>query len=580
MPRYQGQSGSPGIAIGPVFVYHSQQVTISEHSADDPISEWRHLQHALQQAHTQLIALEERARKIAGEEEAVIFAAHRLFLADEELLATLRTMVLREHRNAKAAVYKAFEQYAEALSNLEDEYFRSRAQDVRDVAHRVLRCLQGSEKEEKAGEIVEPIIVVAEDLTPSDTIQFDRDKILAIVTSRGGPTSHAVILARAMGIPAVVSVPLELSDIRNGTLAIVNGNSGLFNVGPTLHELEIARKEKELIDSRYQFVLSQATLPAVTKDGSFHPEIVANIGGLEDAKSAIDFGAEGVGLFRTEFLYLQRNNVPTLAEQVRAYQDVLKVMGNRPVVVRTLDIGGDKEFPYLGTQKEPNPFLGWRGIRTIRERPDILEQQFIALLTAVAQTSTSGTGSDLRIMLPMVSSLAEVARAREIFEEAQTCVRAQGLPLPDKIQFGIMVEVPAAALLADRFAPLVDFFSIGTNDLTQYTLAVDRTNERVSVLASPYHPAVLHLIDKTIRAAHTAGKWVGLCGELAGDPLAVPLLLGLHLDEFSMAPSFIPIIKDIIRQWSLPAAEAVAQQCLQFSLAADVIEYLKQQQPH
>lgn len=580
MPRYQGQSGSPGIAIGPVFVYRSQHVTVSEHSADDPISEWRHLQYALQQAHTQLIALEERARKIAGEEEAVIFAAHRLFLSDEELLTTLRTMVLRERRNAKAAVYKAFEQYAEALSNLEDEYFRSRAQDVRDVAHRVLRCLQVSEKEEKTGEIVEPIIVVAEDLTPSDTIQFDRDKILAIVTSHGGPTSHAVILARAMGIPAVVSVPLELHDIRNGTLAIVNGNSGLFNVGPTLHELEIARKEKELIDSHYHFVLNQATLPAVTKDGSFCPEIVANIGSVEDAKSAIDFGAEGVGLFRTEFLYLQRNNVPTLAEQVRVYQDVLRVMGSRPVVVRTLDIGGDKEFPYLGTQKEPNPFLGWRGIRTIRERPDILEQQFIALLAAVAQTSTSGTVSDLRIMLPMVSSLAEVARAREIFEEAQACVRAQGLPLPDKIQFGIMVEVPAAALLADRFAPLVDFFSIGTNDLTQYTLAVDRTNERVSLLASPYHPAVLHLIDKTIRAAHTAGKWVGLCGELAGDPLAVPLLLGLHLDEFSMAPSFIPVIKDIIRQWSLPAAEAVAQQCLQFSLAADVIEYLKQQQPH
>ncbi|WP_448336259.1 putative PEP-binding protein, partial [Bellilinea sp.] len=249
------------------------------------------------------------------------------------------------------------------------------------------------------------------------------------------------------------------------------------------------------------------------------------------------------------------------------------------VVVRTLDVGGDKEVSYLGMEKEANPFLGWRAIRMIRERPDVLENQFSALLLAAGQVTAEGIPCDLRIMLPMVSSVAEVERAREIYEEAWAALQAEGKPLPEKVQFGIMVEVPSAALLADHFAPLVDFFSIGTNDLTQYTLAVDRTNERVSVLASPYHPAVLRLIEMTIGAAHAHGKWVGLCGELAGDPLAVPLLVGLHLDEFSMAPSSIPTIKDLIRRWTLPACEEVARQCLQFSLAADVIEYLKSQTP-
>ena len=579
MPRYQGLSASPGIAIGPALVYHTQKVAFTEDRVDDPRIEWRLLEQAIRKAHTQLTALEQRARKIAGEEEAAIFEAHRLFLDDEELLEKLRTLVLEERLNAKAAVHHAFEQYAEALLALEEEYFQARAQDLRDVAQRVMRCLEGDGEEERLEDSAEPIILVAEDLTPSDTIRFDREQILGIVTARGGPTSHTAILARAMGVPAVVSAPFELSDIRSGTLAILNGNSGMFNVGPTLHELEVARREKEEWDFRRRAELSQAEQPAITRDGAFRAEVVANIGNVEDAEQAIHFGAEGVGLFRTEFLYLQRSSMPLLSDQVRAYRRVLEVMVERPVVVRTLDIGGDKEVSYLGTEKEPNPFLGWRAIRMIRERPDVLENQFSALLQAAGQVTAEGLGCDLRIMLPMVSSVAEVERAREIYEEARAALQAEGKPLPEQVQFGIMVEVPSAALLADHFARLVDFFSIGTNDLTQYTLAVDRTNERVSVLASPYHPAVLRLIEMTIRAAHAHGKWVGLCGELAGDPLAVPLLVGLHLDEFSMAPSSIPTIKDLIRRWTLPACEEVARQCLQFSLAADVIEYLKSQTP-
>jgi phosphoenolpyruvate-protein phosphotransferase len=579
MPRYQGLPASPGIAIGPALIYRTEKVAFTEERVDDPRIEWRLLEQAIRKAHTQLTALEERARKVAGEEEAAIFEAHRLFLDDEELLEKLRALVLEERLNAKAAVHHAFEQYAEALLALEEEYFQARAQDLRDVAQRVMRCLEGDGEEERLENSAEPIILVAEDLTPSDTIRFDREQILGIVTARGGPTSHTAILARAMGVPAVVSAPFDLNDIRSGTLAILNGSSGTFNVGPTLHELEVARKEKEEWDARRRAELSQAEQPAITKDGAFRAEVVANIGSVEDAEQAIRFAAEGVGLFRTEFLYLQRSSMPSLADQVRAYRRVFEVMGERPVVVRTLDIGGDKEVPYLGTEKEPNPFLGWRAIRMIRERPDVLENQFSALLLAAGHVTAEGIPCDLRIMLPMVSSVAEVERAREIYEEAWAALQAEGKPLPEKVQFGIMVEVPSAALLADHFARLVDFFSIGTNDLTQYTLAVDRTNERVSVLASPYHPAVLRLIEMTIGAAHAHGKWVGLCGELAGDPLAVPLLVGLHLDEFSMAPSSIPTIKDLIRRWTLPACEEVARQCLQFSLAADVIEYLKSQTP-
>ncbi len=579
MPRYQGLPASPGIAVGPALIYRPRKVTFADYRVEDPQQEWHLLMEAVDKARTQLRALETRARQVAGADEAAIFEAHRLFLDDEELLTRLRELVWEEHWNAKAAVHHVFEQFAQALLSLEEEYFQARAQDLRDVAERVMKCLEGDEDLLGGGELNEPIILVAEDLTPSDTIRFDREKILGIVTVRGGPTSHSAILARAMGVPAIVSVAMDLADIRNETLCILNGNTGVFNVGPTLHELELARREKEQWELQRRLELGQASQPAVPCDGTHPIEVAANIGSVEEAELAVRFGADGVGLLRTEFLYLQRTSMPTLAEQVRIYSRIFQTLGSRPVVVRTLDVGGDKEVPYLGTGREPNPFLGWRGIRMIRERPDILEEQFTALLQAAGEVMAAGIAMELRIMLPMVSSVAEVERARELFAQARAGLLRRGKPVPERVQFGIMIEVPSAALLADRFAPLVDFFSIGTNDLTQYTLAVDRTNERVSVLASPYHPAVLRLIEMTIQAAHAHGRWVGVCGELAGDPPAVPLLLGMGLDEFSMAPSSIPTIKDLIRRWSLAASREVAQQALQFSLAADVIDFLKAQTP-
>lgn len=353
----------------------------------------------------------------------------------------------------------------------------------------------------------------------------------------------------------------------------MDGATGDVILGPTLAELNLAKERQGEWQKQRARLLSTASRPAITRDGHA-VEVVANIGSAADARTALENGAEGVGLFRTEFLYLDRDSLPTESEQTETYRQAFQVIGPRPIVVRTLDIGGDKAVSYLSLTAEPNPFLGWRAIRMIRERPDVLEQQLRALLAAGGQTQ-----ADLRIMLPMVSSVGEVARAREIFDEAQAQLIVEGRPLPPTIQFGIMVEVPSAAVQADHFAQMVDFFSIGTNDLPQYTLAVDRTNERVAALASPYHPAVLRLIQMTIEAAHRHGKWVGLCGELGGDVIAAPLLLGLGLDEFSMAASAIPAVKEAIRQWTMEGACDVARHALSLSSAVDVIDYLKAQSP-
>lgn len=570
MRRFQGLPASNGIAIGPAWIYHPQVIEVVEKKINNPEEEWLRYQNALAVTKTQLQALEEKAKNEIGDEEAAIFQAHQEFLSDVELINSVKQAIFDQKVNAESAVNKEFNKYADLLSNLEDAYLRARAQDIKDVCDRLVRVLQGK-GQDTGGSLPQPVIIVADDLTPSDTVQFEKNKILGLCIAKGGPTSHTAILARSLGIPAVVSAPFRLDDVENEILTILDGNEGTVDFGPTLNELNLAKTRKADYEKTRNEQISLSSQPAVTKDGH-QVEVVANIGGIEDARNAMEMGAEGVGLFRTEFLYLDRTDLIALDDQVTIYNGVFKILNGKPIVVRTLDIGGDKSLSYLSLQAEQNPFLGWRGIRMVRERPDILENQFRALLMA-------SPGADLRIMLPMVSGVGEVERSREIFDSVRADLVKNKVPISDRLQFGIMIEVPSAALLSPHLAKLVDFFSIGTNDLTQYTIAVDRTNERVAVLASPYNPAVLKLINMTIEAAHAEGKWVGLCGELAGDVPAVPLLLGMGLDEFSMAPGNIPPVKEAIRKWSMENARKVAKEALEMRHSTDVLAYLKEQKP-
>lgn len=572
LQRHQGLPASGGVAIGPAWVYRPEALQIERRRIDDPEQEWRRLELALAQARQQLDDLETRARDAVGEEESAIFEAHRLFLDDVELLGMVERAIRNDSLNAEIAVDDSFEHYAAMLLSLDNDYFRARAQDVRDVKQRVL-CILLDKETASAAALDHPAVILADDLTPSDTIQFEREHILGLGTVRGGPTSHTAILARALGVPAVVSVPLALNEIAAGALVVLDGDAGEVIIAPSAEVLAAARAKQQGWEAKRTAELAAAHEPAITRDGHA-VEVVANVGNRDDALQALAMGAEGVGLFRTEFLYLDRDDMPTEGEQVQAYRQVFELMPGRPLVVRTLDVGGDKPAAYLDVESEANPFLGWRAIRMMDKRSDVLVGQFRALLLAAGQTDV-----DLRIMLPLVSRLEEIARARSLFEEAWTALEAEGHPLPAAVQFGMMVEVPSAALLAPHFAQRVDFFSIGTNDLTQYTLAVDRTNERVAHLASPYHPAVLRLIAMTIEAAHAQGKWVGLCGEFAGDPLATSLLLGLGLDEFSMAPVAIPAVKEEIRRWNMARCIQIAQDVLALSTTQAVKRYLQAATP-
>lgn len=565
MRKSQGIPVSNGIAIGPCWIYRPLNIQIEQYIISDPAGEIARLKRAFEEAKHQLIQLQERALENIGAAEAAIFEAHQLFVDDPEFIAKIQTDIQNNLVNAEMAVEQAVELFAGQMLALEDDYFRERAQDIRDVGHRILCCLAGVSPERQ--QPPNPVIILADDLTPSDTVQFDRRMILGLCTRRGGPTSHTAILSRSLAVPAAVSVPLEIDDLLNGATVILDGSTGIVTYEPDENELITATQNKAEWDGHWQSQIQTAHEPAQTRDG-YLVEIVANIGGIDDAHQALKFGAEGVGLLRTEFLYLDYERVPSQEEQTAVYRQIFSLMGDRPVVVRTLDIGGDKPVDYLDLQLETNPFLGWRAIRMMREKPELLLDQFRALISAASKET------DLRIMIPMVSSIEEVLSARHLFDQARSAVQKAGLLQVEKCQFGIMVEVPSAALIAEHLADYVDFFSIGTNDLTQYALAVDRTNERVAYLASPFHPAVLHLIAQTITKAHQKGRWVGLCGEMAGDPQAAPLLLGLGLDEFSMAPASIPGVKALIRQLTLEGCQEMATKAIMLPSTGAVKDYL------
>ncbi|WP_448594012.1 phosphoenolpyruvate--protein phosphotransferase [Thermoflexus hugenholtzii] len=549
--RLQGLPASPGIALGPAWWFRRAERGPLRARGEDPAVERARLEAARQQAAAELAALQEANRDRLSPEELAIFEAQTLMLQDPELLAQVEA-ALAEGASAEAAWSQAVEAFAAQLAALPDPYFQARAADVRDVGNRVLRHLMGIPEEPTMP--AHPVIVVADDLLPSETVRLDPQRVLAFVTEGGGPTAHAAILARRLGVPAVVAVGSALRAVPDGATLLVDGEAGWVEIEPAPEAIRQAQARQ----ARWQAERAQAEAaahePALTRDG-VRIEVAANVGSLEDAREAFRRGADAIGLLRTEFLYLERTAAPTEEEEVAAYRALLEAMGGKPVVVRTLDVGGDKPLPYLPMPPEPNPFLGVRGVRLSRQHPDLLRQQLRALLRA-------GAGFPLRIMFPMVSTVEEIRWLRAFLDEVRAALAREGVPLPEDLQVGMMVEVPAAALLAEHFRPWVDFFSIGTNDLTQYVLAADRTNPAVAGMADGLHPAVLRLIRQVTAAAEGTGKWVGVCGELAGDLQAVPVLIGLGVRELSVNPVRVPEVKAAVRRWSLREAQALAEAAL------------------
>ncbi len=559
-----GVGASVGIAIGPVFRYEAREQLVERRHIDDTAAEQARLDAALAQAQAEIQALAARAQHDVGSSNASIFEAHEMFLSDPELLEEVRTMIETQHVNADYAWKASTEQHVAALRSLGDEYLAARAADVEDVAKRVIRVLQGVE--EQAAQLSEPSVIVAVELAPSDTVTLNKHNVLAFCTARGGATSHVAILSKALGIPAIVGLGRTADQLHNGMQVIVNGANGEIVIEPDAATIASYRQQATSLAHAQTEAQEKAREPAITADGK-RVEVVANIGAPGEAPGALAYGAEGVGLLRTEFLFLDRETAPDEDEQMAVYSAIMETMGQRPVVIRTLDIGGDKPASYLDMPDEMNPFLGVRGLRLSLAHPDMFQVQLRALLRA-------GAGHNLKIMFPMVATRGEVLAAREQIAVAQESLASRDISYARQCEVGIMVEVPSAALMADVLADVVDFFSIGTNDLSQYTLAADRTNAATAPLADALHPAVLRLIREVIEAAHAHGKWVGLCGELAGDPLAVPVLLGLGLDEFSMSARSVPLVKQAIRRYTVVQAREIAQPALSLGDAGEVREYL------
>jgi multiphosphoryl transfer protein len=558
-----GIAASPGIAIAPVVHYQSTPVTISQYHVEDVESEWQRLQAAIHTAHQEIERLFSHASIQIGDAEADIFVAHLMFLEDPVLLDAVRDRIYQQHHNAEAAWQGVVDEVATSYRRLEDAYLQERVDDVVDVGQRVLRLLAGTTA--IALDLSAPAILVAADLTPSDTVGLDPTKVIGICTTLGSATSHSAIIARTLGIPAVLGVDAQVLHLEDGTLMALDGESGKAWVEPEVDIIGALEAKREAWQTALQAARARAHQPAITRDGH-QVSVFANIGSIADVQAAVAHGAAGVGLLRTEFLYLGRSNAPTEEEQLEVYQAIAQVLETRPLIIRTLDVGGDKPLPYLrlGTP-EANPFLGWRGIRFCLDQPDLFKTQLRAILRASAT-------HNIKVMLPMIATMQEVRAAKTMINEVQEQLRQADIPFNAEMPVGIMVEVPAAVAIADQLAAEVDFFSIGTNDLSQYLMASDRTNPRVANLADALHPAVLRMIQQTIKAAHTAGIEVGLCGELAADILATPILLGLGLDEWSVNPQSIPAIKQAIAQSTMIASEAIAALVLQQDSAAQVRE--------
>ncbi len=570
MKKYQGVASSRGIAIGPVFQFRRAELVIGTCENQDPFSEWKRLDSALETARKQLNQVYEKALNETDEAQAEIFQFHIMMTEDADLLDRVKNALEDRRTNVEPIYMEVCQGYASELAAMDNEYFAARSADVLDVANRVVRILMGVAESPTAGLNV-PSIIVADDLTPSDTILLDKTLVLGFCTAQGSTTSHAAILARGLGLAAVGGAGSDVLTFKNGTGLIIDGGAGLVIAEPDESTVHAYRQRAEQVRMLQVEAQKYAHEPAVTLDG-FRPEISSNIGDVAGAKKAVGFGAEGVGLLRTEFLYMDRPSMPTEEEQYQAYKAILQEFGTKPVVLRTLDIGGDKELSYLKMEPEMNPFLGVRALRLCFKHPDMFKAQLRAALRA-------GVGYNLKIMFPMVATLSEVREARKYVNICRDELKAEGNPFAENIEIGIMVEIPAAAVCADMLAREVDFFSIGTNDLSQYTMAADRGNPGVANLSDAFQPSVLRLIRDVIDASHKHGKWTGMCGELAGEPLAAPLLVGLGLDEFSMSPPMVPVIKALIRTLNAKEMKSLAAEALEMETVEEVRELVRNRVP-
>lgn len=532
----KGIAASKGYAIGNVFLYEEKEICVTDEKVVDVTAELEKLKKAVETCKEQLERIKAKTKENVGEHEAAVFEAHILILDDPEFIGSVETEIKNNETNALKAVEKTANNLVVIFEAIDDAYLRERAADIKDVSKRIMANLAGHTvglEIEKAN-----TIVVAHDLTPSDTAQLDKSKVNGFITSIGGRTSHSAIMARTLEIPAVVGLGDIMTCVKNDDTVIVDGIEGIVIINPDADTIKAYEEKIKAYEAEKEELKKLLNVRVVTKDGK-HIEVCGNIGKPKDADQVLENGGDGVGLFRTEFLYMDRDNAPSEEEQFEAYKYVLETMKDKKVVIRTLDIGGDKTLPYLPLPEEMNPFLGYRAIRLCLEQKDIFKVQLRALLRA----SIYGK---LAVMFPMISGIEEFNQAKEVVEECKAELDSAGIKYSDAIEWGIMIEIPAAAVMADELAKHVDFFSIGTNDLIQYTLAADRMSEKVSYLYNPMHPAVLRLIKMTIDGAHKHGKWVGMCGEMAGDEAAIPVLLEYGLDEFSMSATSILNAKKIL----------------------------------
>ncbi|EGQ3561511.1 phosphoenolpyruvate--protein phosphotransferase [Staphylococcus pseudintermedius] len=562
----KGIAASDGVAIAKAYLLVEPDLSFSNEKTDQPEAEVQKFNEALYNSKIELTKIRNHAEEQLGVDKAAIFDAHLLVLDDPELIQPIEEKIKNESASAPQALTEVTQNFITIFESMDNEYMKERAADIRDVAKRVLAHILGVELPNPSI-IDESVIIVAHDLTPSDTAQLNKQYVQGFVTNIGGRTSHSAIMSRSLEIPAVVGTKSISESVQQGDMVIVDGLTGDVIVNPSDDEIKAYQHKRESFFADREALKQLRDEPSKTLDGH-EVELAANIGTPNDLEGVHNNGAEGIGLYRTEFLYMGRDNMPTEDEQFEAYKKVLESMEGKRVVVRTLDIGGDKELPYLNLPEEMNPFLGYRAIRLCLDQPEIFRPQLRALLRASAY-------GKLNIMFPMVATIQEFRDAKALLLEEKENLKQEGVEVSDDIELGIMVEIPATAALADVFAKEVDFFSIGTNDLIQYTMAADRMSERVSYLYQPYNPSILRLIKQVIDASHQEGKWTGMCGEMAGDETAIPLLIGLGLDEFSMSATSILKARRQIKDLSRTEMVQLADRALNCATVDEVVDLVK-----